>query len=232
MRPTCLILFGAPGSGKGTQAKLLRQRCLEGPHISTGDILREHVRQGDELGREVAAIMAAGQLAPDELVARLVEKRIGREDCAKGFILDGYPRTVTQARLLNGMLAGLGVGRVVVHLKVDYNKIIARLSGRRLCPRCGALYSVAPNSATISEFCDYDGARLIIREDDREEVVKERLETYERQTLPLLEYFRGEKGFRFLELDGTAGPPQEIAKRICGLLAAPGEVQTGIESAR
>ena len=211
-------MFGAPGSGKGTQAKLLGEGCVPGPHISTGDILREHVRQGDQLGREVASTMAAGQLVPDELVARLVEQRLGREDCASGFILDGYPRTVRQAELLKGMLDGSGLERVVVHLKVDYNRIIARLSGRRLCPRCGALYSVTPNSTTISEFCDYDGARLFVRDDDREEVVKERLETYERETLPLLEYFRHEPGFRFLEVDGTGGPPAAIARRVCTLL--------------
>ena len=168
MRPTCLILFGAPGSGKGTQAKLLRERCVKGPHISTGDILREHVLTGDNLGHEVAAIMASGQLVPDELVSRLVEERISRKDCAEGFILDGYPRTVQQARFLAAVLSQRGVDRLVIHLKVDYNKIIARLSGRRLCPQCGALYSVAPNAPTISEVCDYDGARLLIRDDDRE----------------------------------------------------------------
>src|SRR6185312_12409888 len=116
MRPTCLILFGAPGSGKGTQAKLLRERCIKGPHISTGDILREHVRTGDDLGHEVAAIMASGQLAPDEIVSRVVEERIGRKDCAEGFILDGYPRTVPQARFLASVLAERGFGRVVIHL--------------------------------------------------------------------------------------------------------------------
>lgn len=218
MRPTCLILFGAPGSGKGTQAKLLRERCIKGPHISTGDILREHVRTGDDLGHEVAAIMASGRLVPDEIVSRVVEQRIGRKDCADGFILDGYPRTVPQARFLASALAERGFDRVVIHLKVDYNKIIARLSGRRLCPQCGALYSVAPNAPTISEVCDYDGARLVIREDDREEVVRERLETYEKETLPLLQYFREEPGFRFLEVDGTAGAPQTIAKGICARL--------------
>ncbi|MEO7146206.1 MAG: nucleoside monophosphate kinase [Bryobacteraceae bacterium] len=221
MLPTCLILFGAPGSGKGTQAKLLRKRCLDGPHISTGDILREHVETGDRVGREAGAAMAAGLLAPDGLVSRLVEERIGRGDCANGFILDGYPRTVVQARLLSGMLDDRGFDRVVIHLKVDYNKIIARLSGRRLCPQCGALYSVAPNASTISEVCDYDGRRLVIRDDDREEVVRERLETYETQTLPLLTYFREAPGFRFLEVDGTAGAPQTIAKEICGLLEHP-----------
>ena len=218
MHPTCLILFGAPGSGKGTQAKLLAGRCVKGPHISTGDILREHVQRGDDLGFGVAAIMASGQLVPDELVSRLVRERIGRPDCRNGFILDGYPRTVPQAKLLAGMLDGRGFDCVVIHLKVDYNKVIARLSGRRLCPQCGALYSVAPNAPTISEVCDYDGARLMIRDDDREEVVRERLETYAKQTLPLLTYFREEPGCRFVEVDGTAGGPQTVVKGICAQL--------------
>lgn len=218
MRPTCLILFGAPGSGKGTQAKLLRERCVKGPHISTGDILREHVQTGDEMGREVAAIMASGQLVPDELVDRVVEERIRRKDCAEGFILDGYPRTVRQAEYLALTLLKLGFEPLVIHLQVDYNKVIARLSGRRLCPQCGALYSVAPNAPTISEVCDYDGARLMIRDDDREDVVRERLETYETQTLPLLQYFREQPGFRFVEVDGTAGSPQAIVKGICARL--------------
>src|SRR5580658_1113401 len=139
MHRLCLILFGPPGSGKGTQAKLLRQ-ALGIAHISTGDMLRERVAAGDALGREASGVMQSGGLVPDALVNRMVEERIEQPDCEKGFILDGYPRTVDQARLLGGLLAAQGGNPpngllpLVVHLKVDYNVIIARLSGRRQCP--------------------------------------------------------------------------------------------------
>src|ERR1700686_4710523 len=128
-----LILFGPLGSGKGTQAKLLKQ-SLGIAHISTGDMLRERVASGDALGREVAGIMQSGGLVPDETVNRLVAERIQQTDCAKGFMLDGYPRTIGQARLLEQLLGAQGIRPVVIYLKVDYNVIVARLSGRRLCP--------------------------------------------------------------------------------------------------
>jgi adenylate kinase len=211
MSRLCLILFGSPGSGKGTQAKLLRQ-SLEVAHISTGDMLRERVASGDGLGREVASLMQAGSLVPDETVNRLVEERIEQQDCEHGFILDGYPRTVDQARLLGGLLAAKQVNPLVVHLKVDYNVIVARLSGRRQCPTCGALYSVTSNSPTVAEICDYDGRKLVVREDDREEVVRERLRAYERQTAPVLDFLKG-AGYAFLEIEGD-GNPQVIAARI------------------
>src|SRR5579872_3105016 len=141
MSRLCLILFGAPGSGKGTQAKLLKQ-SLDVAHISTGDMLRERIASGDPLGREVESIMKAGSLVSDETVNRLVEERIEEPDARSGFILDGFPRTVNQAKLLGEVLKAKGIVPLVVHLKVDYNVIIARLSGRRLCPTCGNLYSV------------------------------------------------------------------------------------------
>jgi adenylate kinase len=215
MKKFCLILFGPPGSGKGTQAKLLRQ-SLNWPHISTGDMLREHVQAQDELGRQIADIMQAGQLVPDELVNRLVEERIARRDCENGFILDGYPRTVPQAKMVLNLLDRKGFGPVVAYLKVDYNKVVARLTGRRLCPQCGALYSLASNAPTISQICDYDGARLTVRDDDREEVIRARLEAYERQTMPVIEYFR-ESGVALYEIDAD-GPPNAVRSRICAVI--------------
>jgi adenylate kinase len=218
MHRLCLILFGPPGSGKGTQAKLLRQ-SLGIAHISTGDMLRERVASGDALGMEAAGVMQAGGLVPDALVNRMVEQRIEQPDCEKGFILDGYPRTVSQARLLAELLAARGGNPssallpLVVHLKVDYNVIIARLSGRRQCPTCGALYSVTSNAPTVSEVCDYDGSQLVVREDDRPEVVGERLRAYERQTEPVLEFLKG-AGYAFFEVDGADASPQAIARRI------------------
>ena len=125
----------------------------------------------------------------------LVEERIEQPDCKPGFILDGYPRTVSQAEILAEMLKSRAIATVVVHLKVDYNVIMARLSGRRQCPVCGALYSLSPNAPTVSEVCDYDGSKLVVRDDDREEVVTERLKAYDHQTAPVLEYFRA-AGYR------------------------------------
>ncbi|HVO99491.1 MAG TPA: adenylate kinase [Bryobacteraceae bacterium] len=212
MSRLCLILFGPPGSGKGTQAKLLRQ-ALGVAHISTGDMLRERVASRDPLGEEAESIMKAGGLVPDEIVNRMVEERIEQPDCANGFILDGYPRTVSQAKLISGVLMAKGIAPVVVHLKVDYNVIIARLSGRRMCPTCGALYGVSAKTPVVSEVCDYDGSKLVVRDDDRPEVVAERLRAYDRQTAPVLECLRGQ-GFAVCEVDGAVGSPMAIAKQI------------------
>ena len=211
-----LILFGPPGSGKGTQAKLLRER-LGWPHISTGDMLREHVQAGDELGREVTAVMKSGQLVSDEFANRLVAARLKRPDVERGIILDGYPRTVAQAAAMSKLLDERGFRAVVVHLKVDYNKVVARLSGRRLCSQCGALYSLASNPPVIEGVCDNDGARLIVRDDDREEVIRRRLEAYDRQTLPVLSYIR-DTGMAYHEVECTEGTPREIVERVLAVL--------------
>lgn len=212
----CLILFGPPGSGKGTQAKLLRDR-LRMAHISTGDMLRERVASGDELGKAVAGIMQSGALVPDELVNRLVEDRIDQPDCANGFVLDGYPRTVSQAWLLAVLLAAKQVPAVVVHLKVDYNVIITRLAGRRQCPTCGAVIGVSSSVPEVSEFCDRCGSTLVIRDDDRPEVVLERLKAYDRQTMPVLESLRS-VGYPMWDVEGASRSPQAIAADIVELI--------------
>jgi len=212
MNRFCLILFGSPGSGKGTQAKLLRQR-LGVAHISTGDMLRERVAAGDGLGCGAAALMKAGALVPDEMVNRMVEERIDQPDCAAGFILDGYPRTVEQAALLGQLLEARGIAASVMYLKVDYNVIVARLVGRRHCPKCGTLYHLPSVGAGASVVCTIDGTELVVRDDDREEVVRERLKAYERKTAPVLEFLRG-KGYPVGELDGASGTPEEISDRI------------------
>jgi adenylate kinase len=183
-------------------------------------MLRERVASGDSLGREVASLMQAGSLVPDETVNRLVEERIELPDSENGFILDGYPRTVNQARLLGTVLSAKQVSPLVVHLKVDYNVIVARLSSRRLCPTCGALYGTTPNVPT-AEICDYDGSRLVIRDDDREEVVRARLEAYERQTKPVLD-FLGSAGYKLLEIEGD-GAPQAIAGKIVKFVKETGK---------
>lgn len=213
-----VILFGAPGSGKGTQARLLRQRCVNGPHISTGDMLRQHIASGDEIGVQSRDTMKAGRLVPDELVNRLVEERIQQPDCRDGFILDGYPRTVNQATMLHRMAQQFGVDTSVVHLLVDYEKLVARLSGRRQCPVCGTLYSSKTNPPRVAGICDRDGAVLVTREDDREEVIRERLKQYELETRPVLDYFR-QAGVPMVEVEGAGAAPEAIAAEICSNLA-------------
>jgi adenylate kinase len=211
MSQVCLILFGAPGSGKGTQAKLLA-KALTLPHISTGDMLRESVERGDDLGHEVQAILASGSLVPDEIVNALVADRIERNDCERGFILDGYPRTVNQARIVSQMLNERGVAVLVVHLKVDYNVIVDRLAARRQCPICGAVYGVAANGPVT--VCGLDGAKVVVREDDRPEVVRRRLQNYDHQTAPVLAFFE-EAGYCRLDVDGDApGGPEKISEGV------------------
>jgi adenylate kinase len=208
-----IVLFGSPGSGKGTQAKLLKAR-LRVPHISTGDMLRERIAQGTELGLRVAAKMHAGALVLDGVVNEMVAARLSEPDAANGFILDGYPRTTPQAQFLSDWLDERGVSEVVIHLAVDYNSIIARLTGRRQCPRCGTLYNIASRPPKCDGVCDLDGEKLVIRDDDREEVIRERLSAYERQTRPVLDYYRA-AGRRLLEVDASSHPPEVVFEKIC-----------------
>jgi adenylate kinase len=212
MSSAAIILFGPPGSGKGTQAVLLAD-SLGLPHISTGDIFRRHVEQGTGLGREVQAILASGRLVPDELVNRIVQERLVQPDCAGGFILDGYPRTLPQAETLSGWLGGRGFQQVVVNLLVDYNEIVGRIGARRQCPQCGASYNLVSNPPKHDAVCDRDQTALITREDDQEAVVWKRFEAYAQQTAPLLGGFRN-CGCRFHEVDGSTGGPDAIARRI------------------
>ena len=216
--PKALVLFGSPGSGKGTQAKLLT-RCLGVPHISTGDMLRERIREGIA-AQAVVTNMQSGALVPDEVVNRLVQERLAQPDAAKGFILDGYPRTRAQAEHLCAWLDGRGVSEVVIHLVVDYNVIVARLTGRRQCPRCGSLYNIASKPPRVDELCDLDATPLVIRDDDREEVIRERLDAYERQTRPLIEFFR-EAGRRLYEIDASRAAPDAVFQEICRVLDWP-----------
>jgi adenylate kinase len=208
-----IILFGSPGSGKGTQAKLLH-RCLNAPHISTGDMLRAHITAGDEVGRQSQQLLRAGRLVSDELVNELVRERMLEPDCRAGILLDGYPRTLNQARALLKLTAEDGFRPIVVHLGVDYAKTVARLSGRRQCPVCGTLYSLKTNPPKVAGVCDLDGAALITREDDRETVIQERLREYDSLTLPILNLFR-EAGVPMIQVDAGESSPEEIRQRIC-----------------
>jgi len=207
-----IVLFGSPGSGKGTQAKLLTE-CLGIPHVSTGEMLREGVRQGKGVTPKTAAKMHAGILVKDAVVEAMVEERLSQPDAANGFVLDGYPRTLAQAEHLTGWLSQRHIGEVVIHLAVDYNIIIARLTGRRECPRCGTPYNVVLRPPKVDELCDLDGEKLVLREDDREEVVRARLDAYEKQTRPVLDYLRS-KGERVIEVDASNDPPEAVYRKI------------------
>jgi adenylate kinase len=188
-------------------------QCLSVPHISTGDMLRDRIRQGSQAATGFVATMQSGALVSDDLVNRMVEERLCRPDAAEGFVLDGYPRTIPQAEHLFKWLTGRGIREVVIHLAVDYNVIIARLTGRRQCPRCGTLYNIASQPPRVDNLCDLDGAPLVIRDDDREEVIRERLQAYEKQTRPVLEFFSA-SGERVIEVDASDDPPEVVFDKI------------------
>jgi adenylate kinase len=207
-----IVLFGSPGSGKGTQAKMLTQ-CLGIPHISTGDMLRDRIRTGGGSESAMEAAMHSGALVSDALVNDMVKERLSEKDAARGFILDGYPRTLDQAQHLVAWLGGRGIREVVIHLAVDYNIVIARLTGRRQCPHCGTLYNVASQPPKVDELCDLDGHKLVIRDDDSEAVIRGRLDAYNRQTRPVLDFFQS-SGHRVIEVDASDDPPEQVFQKI------------------
>ena len=195
-----VILLGPPGAGKGTQAARLAAR-LGLPRISTGDMLREAIAAGTPLGRQAGPLMERGELVPDELLIGIVGERLRRPDCAAGFILDGFPRTVRQAEGFAGMDENARVGRLlVVNVEVPRAELLRRLSGRRWCPTCQATYHVDNNPPRHDARCDREGARLIQREDDKEVAVARRLAEYEERTAPLIDYYRTRS--RFHTIDG------------------------------
>src|SRR5216684_117347 len=185
-----VIFLGPPGAGKGTQAKVLA-KYFGAPHLSTGDMLREHVEHGTSLGLQAQPIMARGELVPDSLVLKMVAERIERPDCSHGFVFDGFPRTVAQAQYLGEMLKQHGHRRpLVIHLVIDPSLLLRRLTGRRTCKACGEIYNVYERPPKVEGRCDNDGGELVQRPDDREEVVAPRLQAYEKQTAPLVAYYR------------------------------------------
>lgn len=185
-----IILLGPPGAGKGTQAaRLAREEGI--PHIATGDIFRQAVKDETPLGLEVKRYLQAGQLVPDDVTVGIVRQRLEKPDCQEGFILDGFPRTVSQAEALEQVLTELGVRLdKAVSLTVRTEELVRRLSGRRICGKCGATFHVVANPPREADRCDVCGGDLVQREDDREETVRERLAVYERQTAPLIDYYR------------------------------------------
>jgi adenylate kinase len=192
-------------------------------------MLRSHIEAGDEIGRESERLIKAGKLVPDEMANKLVEDRLRQADVHAGMILDGYPRTINQAGVLLDLLATYGFRPAVVHLVVDRERIVRRLSGRRICPVCGTLYSLKTNPPKVPGICDLDGAQLMTRPDDREEVIRERLAQYETQTRPLLDYFRQE-GVPVIEVGGASKTPEQISTEICQELRAAGFARERTES--
>jgi adenylate kinase len=209
-----LIFIGPPGSGKGTQAKRLAAQHGV-PHISTGDMLREAIADGTELGQKAAPIMAAGALVSDDLMLGIIDERLAKSDAQRGFILDGFPRTLVQAEKLDtivGKRSGNGdAGLRVLQLLVPDDAIVERISLRRSCPTCGAIYHLASAPPAVDMVCDRDGAELIARPDDNETAVRKRLEAFHRQTLPVATYYKAKNLLR--EVDGV-GPVDQVFERI------------------
>jgi adenylate kinase len=218
--PGPILLLGAPGVGKGTQAKELVK--LWGiPQISTGDLLRANVAQGTSLGRVAKEIMGRGELVPDSLVDEMVAARLAQPDTANGYILDGFPRTLGQAGWLDGRLAaqpkaqgGTGLPVIAVSIQVDYNQLLRRITGRRNCPVCQTIYNVYVHPPKQDGICDIEGAALVQRADDTEEVFKGRMRAYEALTAPVIEHYRALG--RFAEVDGDRPIPVIAA----GIVAA------------
>ncbi len=184
-----VIFLGPPGAGKGTQAiELARKYAV--PHLSTGDMLREHVCKGTPLGAKAKPIMERGDLVPDSLVLQMIRERIERPDCSHGFVFDGFPRTVAQAKYLGELLKQHGYKRpFVIHLVIDTTILLRRLTGRRTCKVGGEIYNIYDRPPKVEGICDKDGGELVQRPDDREEVIGPRLQAYEKQTAPLAEYY-------------------------------------------
>ena len=196
-----IIMLGAPGAGKGTQAKKIAAKYGI-PHISTGDIFRANIKEGTELGKKAKTYMDQGLLVPDELVVDLVVDRLQQDDCKKGYVLDGFPRTIPQAECLDAALAKNGEKmEYAIDVNVPDENIVTRMGGRRACVGCGATYHVVNMPPKKEGICDHCGEKLVLREDDKPETVKKRLQVYHDQTKPLIEYY--DKKGSLLTVDGT-----------------------------
>ena len=210
-----LVLLGPPGAGKGTQARILREK-FEIPQIASGDLLRAAVKARTPLGQEAQGFMDRGQLVPDELVLKMIAERIALEDARTGFILDGFPRSVAQAEALAKMLGASGAALdKVVAVDVPDEELVQRISGRRTCPKCGAMYHVAFEPPKVTGVCDKCGGELYQREDDAEETVRERLKVYAATTRPLIEHY-GRIGI-LAQINGV-GKPEDVEHRLLNAL--------------
>ena len=210
-----IIMLGAPGAGKGTQAKQIASK-YEIPHISTGDIFRANIKNGTELGKKAKEYMDQGMLVPDELTCDLVMDRIAQDDCEKGFVLDGFPRTIPQAEALTNALTKIGQSMdYAIDVDVPDENIVNRMSGRRACLNCGATYHIVFNPTKTEGVCDACGNETVLRDDDKPETVQKRLTVYHDQTQPLIDYY---KNMNILKsVDGTK-PMDEVFSDIVAIL--------------
>lgn len=214
-----LLIMGPPGAGKGTQAGRISE-CYGIPHISTGDIFRAAIKAGTELGMKLKGYLDAGQLVPDEVTIEVIKERLREPDCSKGFLLDGFPRTIPQAEALDSMLKELGTHlNAVLNIVVSNDVLLRRLTGRRICRKCGAPYHVEFNPPAVPGVCDRCGGELYQRSDDTEETVKERLDVYARQTAPVLRYYKEQGLLREingeLEIEDVWREIQSILRGLC-----------------
>ena len=210
-----IIMLGAPGAGKGTQAKKIAAKYGI-PHISTGDIFRANIKEGTELGKKAKTYMDQGLLVPDELVVDLVVDRLQQDDCKKGYVLDGFPRTIPQAESLDAALAKVGDKmEYAIDVNVPDENIVNRMGGRRACVGCGATYHIVYNPTKVEGICDACGEKLILRDDDKPETVQKRLGVYHEQTQPLIDYYT--KSGILKEVDGTVDM-EEVFQNIVQIL--------------
>lgn len=210
-----IIMLGAPGAGKGTQAKKIAEK-YEIPHISTGDIFRANIKNGTELGKKAKEYMDKGALVPDELTCDLVMDRIAQEDCKNGFVLDGFPRTIPQAKALDSALEKINEKMdFAVDVDVPDENIVNRMGGRRACLNCGATYHIVFNPTKLDGVCDTCGKQTVLREDDKPETVQNRLQVYHEQTQPLLDYYKEQNILK--SVDGTK-PMDEVFSDIVAIL--------------
>jgi len=216
MRAHALVFLGAPGAGKGTQAREVAKH-FGIPQISTGDILRDAVQRETPLGLAAKAKMDAGELVPDGVVCGVVEERVNQPDCRNGFILDGFPRTISQAECVEGVLAAKGLGRPqVFDIEVSEDLLLKRLTGRRTCSLCGEIYNIYFNPPKVEGICDNDGGKLLQRADDNEATIRQRLEAYHHLTSPLIQYYRNQGVL--VSVDGNKDP-ETIAKGLTDYLS-------------
>jgi adenylate kinase len=203
-----IIMLGPPGAGKGSQARKISS-ALNIPQISTGDMLREALKHKTELGKKAQAFMESGTLVPDDLVDAIVRERLARADCSEGFILDGYPRTIRQAESLRSLFAEAGTRDLTIGIRVSDEILISRLAGRWTCPGCGKIFNTSSNPSRSGDCCDECGTGLVMRKDDAESVVGERLQVYRRETEPLIRYFKDRDSY--VEVDGEVAMDEIFA---------------------
>ena len=219
-----VVLLGPPGAGKGTQARRISAEFAY-PAISTGDMLREAIKNQTQLGKQAQRYMDSGALVPDDLVDAIVEARLRREDCARGFMLDGYPRTLHQAKFLEKLLAEQNTRMVVIGIQLDHGVLVSRLAGRWMCPNCGKLFNSSSNPSKAGNRCDECGTLLASRKDDSPEVVEERLQVYLQETKPVIDYFK--KRDLYVEVDG-GNPVDDVYRAVSGAIRK--ELRSGAAS--